>query len=70
MARKTNKAAAIDAADIVSRNLEQLAVIGDLLSATDDSLTSETVPVTGSIIWGLADEARRAMGILGEGGDL
>ena len=64
MARKTNKAAAIDAADKLSQNLHELMMLGDLLSMADDSITDGTVRTAGNNIWRLADEANKASSIL------
>ena len=71
MDKKTSREAAINASDKLSKNLAHLAMLGDLLSASGDTLAAETIPAVGNTIWQFADEAKKAMTILDDrSGDL
>ena len=64
MAKETTRSAAVHAADKLAETLSKLAMLGDLLSATDGTLAIDTPLVAGNTIYQLVADAQAAHDIL------
>ena len=64
MSKKTTRKAAIHASDKLTDNLYQIVMLGDLLSAADETLDDESRARAGETILELAGGAKKAMNVL------
>lgn len=64
MTKKITSSAAINAADKLSNSLDEIYMLGNLLSAADETLEHESRARAGETILEEADEGRKAMDIL------
>lgn len=55
---------ASDASEKLSSNLQQLEMLGDLLSMADDTISGDSIIAAGNAIWQLAHDASEARTIL------